>query len=172
MSGLDKVLISDMMESFVTEAPPIPFVSYCVVCHVFLTKEEMVYEKGQVFHRQCFEEHGKEFPNVNRELTSQNTNAKLQLIQLKNLKARQIGVLSTSNAPKNKTKKIVKKTKKKTSKKKRKVRSSKGRKKKRSSTKKRGSRKRRITRRKKSKSRKKSRRKLTKKKSRRRARRR
>jgi hypothetical protein len=90
MSGLDKILISDMMEGFVTESPPIPFVSYCVVCKVFLTKDEMIYEKGHVFHKDCFEQHGKDFPIINQDLVSQNTNAKLQLIQLKNLKIRQL----------------------------------------------------------------------------------
>jgi hypothetical protein len=97
MSGLDKVLISDMMESFVIEAPPSPFVSYCVVCNVFLTKDEMVYEKGNVFHRDCFEKHGKEFPDINQDLISQNSNAKVQLIQLKNLKVRQLGTLNQSS---------------------------------------------------------------------------
>ncbi len=112
MSGQDKTLISDMMESFVSEAPPTPFVSYCVVCNVFLTEDEMVYEKGHVFHKDCFEEHGKDFPEVDHALNSLNRNAKVQLVKLKNLKIRQMGGLSQKNPiakPKVKTKKSSKK---------------------------------------------------------------
>jgi hypothetical protein len=112
MSGLDKILISDMMGSFVSEAPPIPFVSYCVVCNVFLTQDEMVYEKGHVFHKDCFESHGKDYPDVNHALNSLNSNAKVQLVQLKNLKIRkQAGLVQkrTASKPKPKTKRKVKK---------------------------------------------------------------
>ena len=118
MSGQDKVLISDMMEGFVSEAPPTPFVSYCVVCHVFLTEEEMVYEKGKVFHRTCFEEHGKEYPEINHDLLTQNTNAKVQLIQLKNLKIRQHGDIDQSNSKPKSTTKTKRNLKKKSLKKK------------------------------------------------------
>ena len=112
MSGLDKVLISDMMGSFVNEAPPTPFVSYCVVCNVFLTQDEMVYEKGHVFHKDCFESHGKDYPDVNHALNSLNSNAKVQLVQLKNLKIRkQAGLVKKRSAakPKSKTKRKSKK---------------------------------------------------------------
>ncbi len=112
MSGLDKVLISDMMGSFVSEAPPTPFVSYCVSCNVFLTQDEMVYEKGLVFHKDCFEKHGIDFPDVNHELNSLNNNTKVQLVQLKNLKLRQqAGLVKKSSRakPKVKTKRKSKK---------------------------------------------------------------
>jgi len=112
MSGLDKVLISDIMGSFVSEAPPTPFVSYCVACNVFLTQDEMVYEKGHVFHKDCFEKHGMDFPDVNHELNSLNSNAKVQLVQLKNLKLRQqAGLVKKSSRakPKIKTKRKSKK---------------------------------------------------------------
>ena len=112
MSGLDKVLISDMMSSFVSEAPPTPFVSYCVVCKVFLTIDEMVYEKGHVFHKDCFESNGKDFPDVNHALNSLNSNAKVKLVQLKNLKVRQLGGIvqkSSASKPKLKTKRKSKK---------------------------------------------------------------
>jgi hypothetical protein len=110
MSGLDKILISDMMGGFVNEAPPTPFVSYCVVCKVFLTLDEMLYEKGHVFHKDCFESHGKDFPDVNHALNSINSNAKVQLVQLKNLKIRKLG----GNVQKNSAAKPKVKTKRKT----------------------------------------------------------
>lgn len=95
------------MESFVSEAPQIPFVSYCVVCNVFLTMDELVYEKGQVFHRTCFDEHGKEFPDINYDQINQNSEAKVQLVKLRNLKVRQLEALeklSTKSKPKTKRK--------------------------------------------------------------------
>ena len=112
MSELDKVLISDMMGGFVSEVPPTPFVSYCVACNVFLTRDEMVYEKGLVFHKDCFEKRGKDFPDVNHALNALNNNAKVQLVQLKNLKIRkQAGLVkkSSGSKPKRKTKKKSKK---------------------------------------------------------------
>ena len=105
MSGLDKVLISDIMGSFVSEVPPTPFVSYCVVCKVFLTNDEMLYVKGRVFHKDCFEGHGNEFPDINQDVISLNSNAKVKLVQLKNLKLRQHGGVNKSKpSPKHKTK--------------------------------------------------------------------
>ena len=112
MSELDKILISDMMGSFVSEAPPTPFVTYCVVFNVFLTQDEMVYEKCHVFHKDCFESHGKDYPDVNHALNSLNSNAKVQLVQLKNLKIRkQAGLVQkrSSAKPKSKTKRKAKK---------------------------------------------------------------
>lgn len=118
MSSKDKTLISDLMESFVSEAPANPFVSFCVACNKGVIKEEMIYEKGKVFHKDCFTKHGSNYPPVNQELLSVNTNAKVQLVQLKNLKVRIIG---GSNQDGNKSKvgtkkKLKRKTKKRLSK--------------------------------------------------------
>jgi PAB1-binding protein PBP1 len=118
MSSKDKTLIADMMDSFVSDVPANPFVSFCVACNKGVIKEEMVYEKGKVFHKDCFTKHGSNFPPVNQELLSVNTNAKVQLVQLKNLKVRMSGGSNQgSTKPKTKTKKISKrKTKKRLSK--------------------------------------------------------
>ena len=88
MSDKDKILISDMMESFVSEVPANPFVTFCAFCTKGVIKEDMIYEKGLVFHKDCFSQHGNDFPVINHDLLNQNTSAKVQLIQLKNLKAR------------------------------------------------------------------------------------
>jgi hypothetical protein len=91
MSSKDKILISDMMESFVSEVPAKPFVTFCEVCKKGVISEEMIYEKGRSFHKDCYTKYGKNFPAINQDLLSQSTNAKVELVQLKNLKVRMIG---------------------------------------------------------------------------------
>ena len=114
MSSKDKVLISDMMESFVSEVPAKPFVTFCVVCNKGVIREDMMYEKGRVFHKDCYDKYGKNFPAINQDLLSQSTNAKVELVQLKNLKVRMTGTNPGSSISRPKTtKKSKRKTKKK-----------------------------------------------------------
>jgi len=113
MSSKDKVLISDMMESFVSEVPAKPFVTFCVVCNKGVISEDMMYEKGRVFHKDCYDKYGKNFPAINQDLLSQSTNAKVELVQLKNLKVRMTGTNPSSSISRPKTtKKSKRKTKK------------------------------------------------------------
>ena len=98
MSDKDKILISDLMESFVSEVPANPFVTFCAFCTKGVIKEDMIYEKGLVFHKDCFSQHGNDFPVINHDLLSQNTNDKVQLIQLKNLQARIMGSANTESS--------------------------------------------------------------------------
>ncbi len=112
MSDKDKILISDLMESFVSEVPANPFVTFCAFCTKGVIKEDMIYEKGLVFHKDCFSQHGNDFPAINHDLLSQNTSAKIQLIQLKNLKARMMGYTNSENSipnPKTNSKSNIKK---------------------------------------------------------------
>src|SRR3989337_272513 len=97
MSSKDKVLISDMMESFVSKVPAKPFVTFCVVCNKGVISEDMMYEKGRVFHKDCYDKYGKNFPAINQDLLSQSTNAKVELVQLKNLKVRMTGTNPSSS---------------------------------------------------------------------------
>ena len=106
MSSKDQVLIAGLMESFIGDAPTKPFVSFCVFCNKGVTKDAMTYQKGKVFHKDCYDKHGNSFPAVNHELLSQSSNAKVQLVQLKNLKVRTRG---TSNPDSIKRKTITKK---------------------------------------------------------------
>jgi len=113
MSSKDKVLISDMMESFVSEVPAKPFVTFCVGCNKGVISEDMMYEKGRVFHKDCYDKYGENFPAVNQDLLSQSTNAKVELVQLKNLKVRMTGTNPSSSISRPKTtKKSKRKTKK------------------------------------------------------------
>ena len=113
MSSKDKVLISDMMGSFVSEVPAKPFVTFCVACNKGVIREEMMYEKGKVFHKDCYDKYGKNFPAINQDLLSQSTNAKVELVQLKNLKVRMTGANPSSSILISKTtKKSKRKTKK------------------------------------------------------------
>ena len=114
MSSKDKTLISDMMESFVSEVPAKPFVTFCVVCNKGVIIEEMIYEKGRVFHKDCYDKYGKNFPAINQDLLSESTNARVELVQLKNLKVRMVGINPSSSISKPKpAKKSKRKTKKK-----------------------------------------------------------
>src|SRR3970282_1115520 len=108
MSSKDKVLISDMMESFVSEVPAKPFVTVCVVCNKGVISEDMMYEKGKVFHKDCYDKYGKNFPAINQDLLSQSTNAKVELVQLKNLKVRMTGTNQSSSISRPKTTKKAK----------------------------------------------------------------
>ena len=103
MSSKDKVLISDMMESFVSEVPAKPFVTFCVGCNKGVISEDMMYEKGKVFHKDCYDKYGKNFPAINQDLLSQSTNAKVELVQLKNLKVRMSGTNPSSSISRPKT---------------------------------------------------------------------
>ena len=113
MSSKDKILISDMMESFVSEVPAKPFVTFCVACNKGVISEDMTYEKGRVFHKDCYDKDGKNFPAINQDLLSQSTNAKVELVQLKNLQVRMTGanpsgsisIQKTTKRSKRKTKK-------------------------------------------------------------------
>ena len=116
MSSKDQILIAGLMESFISDAPTKPFVSFCVFCNKGVVKDAMTYQKGKVFHKDCYDKHGSNFPPVNQELLSQNSNDIVQLVQLRNLKVRMIGKSNpNSSKPKAKTKK-KRKTKKRSTK--------------------------------------------------------
>ena len=104
MSSKDQILIAGLMESYISDAPAKPFVSFCVFCNKGVIKDAMTYQKGKVFHKDCYEKHGNSYPAVNHDLLSQSTNAKVQLVQLKNLQVRTMGT-SNPDGIKRKTKK-------------------------------------------------------------------
>ena len=104
MSSKDQILIAGLMESFIGDAPTKPFVSFCVFCNKGVIKDAMTYQKGKVFHKDCYDKHGNSFPAVNHDLLSQSSNAKVQLVQLKNLQVRTMGT-SNPDSIKRKTKK-------------------------------------------------------------------
>ena len=64
------------------------FVDMCAVCKQGVPRASMVYQKGKVFHTQCFADHGSSFPAPNHELNHLSARTRVELVQLKNLKAR------------------------------------------------------------------------------------
>ncbi len=104
MSSKDQILIAGLMESFISEVPVKPFVSFCVFCNKGVVKDAMTYQKGKVFHIDCYDKHGSSYPTVNQDLLVQSTNAKVELVQLKNLQVRTMGN-SNPGGIKRKTKK-------------------------------------------------------------------
>jgi len=87
------------------------FVTFCVACTKGVTKEEMWYIDGRVFHAKCFAKHGKDFRSPDPEIAQQSARLKIDIIQLKN----QLAILESKSKPRKKTtkRKSKKKSKKK-----------------------------------------------------------
>jgi hypothetical protein len=114
MTDTDKNLIANIMDSFISETPEKPFLTFCVACKKGVTRGEMKYVNGRVFHPACFEQHGNEFTVINPDILSKNASTKVEIVQLKNLKIRQTGGSRFNNPrPKSNRKKPKRKTKKK-----------------------------------------------------------
>lgn len=64
------------------------FVDMCVVCKQGVPRTEMEYQKGKVFHVQCFTDHGNTVLTVDPELAHLSARTRIELVQLKNLKIR------------------------------------------------------------------------------------
>ncbi|WP_100182358.1 hypothetical protein [Candidatus Nitrosotenuis aquarius] len=90
------------------------FVDMCAVCKQGVPKETMVYQKGRVFHPQCFESQGSTFPAIDPDLAQLSAKTRVELVQMKNLKARADAGLLSPPKPKAAKKKSSKKAKKKT----------------------------------------------------------
>jgi hypothetical protein len=66
----------------------------------------MDFQKGKVFHIQCFTEHGSNFPTPDDELAYLNAKTRIELVQMKNLKVRtELGELKQIKTPANKARK-------------------------------------------------------------------
>jgi hypothetical protein len=48
----------------------------------------MVYQKGRVFHSQCYTDHGNDFATPDPELAQLSAKTRVELVQLKNMKIR------------------------------------------------------------------------------------
>ena len=64
------------------------FIDMCAVCKQGVSKIDMVYQKGKVFHSQCFTEHGGSFTAPDSELAQLSARTRIELVQLKNMKVR------------------------------------------------------------------------------------
>lgn len=64
------------------------FVDMCAVCKQGVPRASMIYQKGKVFHTQCFADHGNSFPAPDHDLNHLSARTRVELVQLKNLKAR------------------------------------------------------------------------------------
>jgi len=108
-------LIYDLSKDFKKpQEVPKDYVGLCTFCMIGVPREEMAYKNSQLFHSNCFEQQGKNFPAPNQELLKESSNAKVQLVILKNLKFRTGGDSSTSSTqprpqPKKKSKPKAKK---------------------------------------------------------------
>ncbi|MEO9310136.1 MAG: hypothetical protein ABI337_07555 [Nitrososphaera sp.] len=64
------------------------FIDMCAVCKQGVPKSDMVYQKGKVFHSQCFTDHGSSFTTPDSEVAQLSARTRIELVQLKNMKAR------------------------------------------------------------------------------------
>lgn len=64
------------------------FVDMCAVCKQGVLRADMEYQKGKVFHVQCFTEHGNTIPAIDPDLAHLSARTRIELVQLKNLKMR------------------------------------------------------------------------------------
>jgi len=90
------------------------YIGFCSFCNMGVERVEMAYKKNLLFHSICYDQQGNNFPAVDQEILYQTSNAKVQLVLLKNLKVRTMGSSNPdSTKPKTKTRKKSKgKTKK------------------------------------------------------------
>ena len=112
---LEKEKKSQNLQSFIfemTEKAKVhetkDYIGFCVFCTMGVSRDEITYKNNQLFHPNCFEQQGKNFPAVNKDLATQEALAKIELVQLKNLKIRTVGSESTprtTSRPKTKAKK-------------------------------------------------------------------
>lgn len=100
-----------------TEEKEKDFVTICVACNQGVTRDELKYVSGRVFHPECYEKHGKNFLVLNQDLMNRSARTKIELVQLKNLKMRTGGSRISSPKPKKKAskRKTARKSKRKTS---------------------------------------------------------
>jgi len=73
------------------------YIGFCTFCTMGVERKEMVYKNNLLFHPNCFEQQGKNFPPGNQEILNQTTIAKVQLVLLKNLKARTSDISNVSS---------------------------------------------------------------------------
>ncbi len=64
------------------------FVTICVACSKGVTKEQLEYANGRAFHKDCYKKYGKDFAKIDPELLHKKASTKVELVQLRNLKAR------------------------------------------------------------------------------------
>ena len=90
------------------------YIGFCSFCNMGVERVEMAYKKNLLFHSNCYDQQGNNFPVVDQEVLLQTSNAKVQLVLLKNLRVRTMGTSNPdSTKPKTKTRKKSKgKTKK------------------------------------------------------------
>lgn len=77
------------------------FVDMCTICKQGVSRADMEYQKGKVFHSHCFTEHGNTITQVDPDLAHLSARTRIELVQMKNLKVRSdMGKQSSAAKPK------------------------------------------------------------------------
>lgn len=87
------------------------FIDMCAVCKQGVSRSDMTYQKGRVFHPRCFEVQGSAFPAIDQDLAQLSAKTRVELVMMKNFKARADAGLLSPQKPKSVKKKASKKTK-------------------------------------------------------------
>lgn len=114
--NLQNLIFNFSKDSKKAEVTTVDYVGHCTFCMMGVPREEMTYKNSHLFHSNCFEQQGKNFPAPNEELLKQNSNAKVELVQLRNLKIRTTEIPKAKNTKTKTQKKSKRKTKKRKSK--------------------------------------------------------
>jgi len=84
----------------------------CAVCKQGVPRENMIYQKGRVFHPLCYEKQGSTFPAIDPDLAQLSAKTRVELVQMRNLKVRSdAGLLLSQQPAEKKSAKTAKKTK-------------------------------------------------------------
>ena len=86
------------------------FIDMCAFCKQGVSKTNMSYQKGKVFHPECYVEHGVDFAAPDSDLAQLSARTRVELVQLKNM---QVRMGSEKQESKLSEKKISKKAKRK-----------------------------------------------------------
>lgn len=86
------------------------FLTICVACTKGVTRDNMQYVNGRVFHPECYQKYGNDFLVVDQDLARRTRRLKIELVQLKNLKSRKKVSSPTKSKLKQKSSKKSKKT--------------------------------------------------------------
>jgi len=65
------------------------YIGICFFCNEKVDRSQMTYQRGKVFHLDCYEKHEKEITLPNPGLASKSAITRVELVKLKNLQVRQ-----------------------------------------------------------------------------------
>ena len=72
-------LIFQMSKDF-NELEKKEYIGFCAFCNMGVARDEMAYKNNLLFHSNCYDQQGKNFPAVDQEILYQTSNAKTNIL--------------------------------------------------------------------------------------------